>query len=93
MTYEWESLDIAGVILVYLLNDFFVCWIIGLNDCVADFRKRDIERMLAAQVHLGTKKSEAKMTPYIYKKCENGKRIRDNAEFFLEYRAVPQAFT
>jgi small subunit ribosomal protein SAe len=41
------------------------------TDAIHELKKRDVERMLAAGVHLGTKNKDSQMEPYIWKKAKD----------------------
>jgi len=41
------------------------------TDAIHDLKKKDVERMLAASVHLGTKNKDSQMEPYIWKRAKD----------------------
>src|SRR4051812_37584865 len=40
-----------------------------------ELKKKDVERMLAASVHIGSKNKDAKMEPYIWKKAKDQSHV------------------
>jgi small subunit ribosomal protein SAe len=41
------------------------------TDAIHELKKKDVERMLAANVHLGSKNKDSQMEPYIWKKAKD----------------------